>query len=74
MFILKWPSPASFCLLSVFFKQILQFLQQINVKNIHPAGIWCWDLNPPPVEQESPPKATEAGYLHFLKLTLSAPR
>ena len=36
-----------FHLFSVFFKQTIQFLQQINVKNAHPvygAGIWTHDL------------------------------
>ena len=29
------PTPASFCLFSVLFKQTIQFLQQINVKKCH---------------------------------------
>ena len=36
------PSPASFSLNFCLFKQTIQFLQQINVKNVHPvygAGI-----------------------------------
>ena len=41
-FLKNGPSPASFSFLFSFFKQILQLLPQINVKNVHPvygAGI-----------------------------------
>ena len=41
------PTPASFSFIFGLFKQTLQFLQQINVKNVHPvygAGIWTHDL------------------------------
>ena len=37
-----------FILFSVFFKQTIQFLQEINVKNVHPvygARIWTHDLS-----------------------------
>ena len=36
------------------FKQTLQFLQQIYVKEC-PSSLWCRDLNPQPSEHESPP-------------------
>ena len=45
-FLMGHPRPL-FRLFFVFFKQILSFLQQINVKNIHPesgAGIQTHDL------------------------------
>ena len=43
-----------FRLFSVFFKQAIQFLQQINVKNVMcPSSIQCWDLNPRPLKHES---------------------
>ena len=42
------PTPASFSFISGLFKQtLLQFLQQINVKNVRPvsgAGIWTQNL------------------------------
>ena len=34
-FLKKWPTPASFSFIFGHFKQTLQFLQQINVKNVH---------------------------------------
>ena len=40
-----------FCLFLVFFKQTLQFLQQINVKK-YPSSVRCWDLNPQPSHNE----------------------
>ena len=49
-FYLLWkngPTPASFSFIFGLFKQTLQFLQQIYVKNVHPvysAGIWTHDL------------------------------
>ena len=53
-----------FCLFLVFFKQKIQFLQQINVKNVHPVygtGIQTHDLlnmsrHPLPLDQGSRPK------------------
>ena len=42
------------------FKQTLQFLQPINVKK-YPSSIRCWDLNPQPLEHESPPITTRPG-------------
>ena len=41
------PTPASFLLIFSLFNQAIQFLQQINVKNVHPvygAGIQTHDL------------------------------
>ena len=42
------PTPASFSYIFSVFKQTLQFLQQINVKNVHPlysAGIQTHNLS-----------------------------
>ena len=39
-------------------KQYLQFLQKINVKNVHPVPMQRWDLNPQPYLQEFPPETT----------------
>ena len=47
MFFLNGPTPASFFIYFRLFKHTLQFLQQINVKNVHPvhnAGIWTHNL------------------------------
>ena len=49
-----------FRLFLVFFKQTIQFLQQINVKKC-PSSIWCRDSNPQPLECESPPITTRPG-------------
>ena len=55
------PTPASFLFLfSVFFKQTLQFLQQINVKKC-PSSIRRRDSNPRPFEHESSPITTRPG-------------
>ena len=27
-----------------------------------PSSIWCWDLNPQPLEHESPPMSTRPGF------------
>ena len=46
-YFLNGPIPSSFSFISVIFKQTLQFLQQINVNNIHPvssAGIRTHNL------------------------------
>ena len=46
-FFKKWTLLGLFLFIFVFFKQTLQFLQQINVKNVHPvhgAGIRTHDL------------------------------
>ena len=39
----KWANPGLFFVYFCLFKQILQFLQQINVKKC-PSSIQCWDL------------------------------
>ena len=49
-----------FCLFSVFFKQTLQFLQQINVKKC-PSSIRRRDSNPRPLDREPPPITTRPG-------------
>ena len=44
---LNWPTPASFSFILGLFKQTLQFLQQMYVKNVHPvygAGIRTHDI------------------------------
>ena len=38
----------------LFYKQTMQFLQQINV-NKCPSSLWYQDLNTQPLEHESPP-------------------
>ena len=43
----KWANPGLFSSISGLYKQTIQFLQQINVKNVHPvngAGIWTHNL------------------------------
>ena len=53
--ILKWSIPGSFFIYFRLFKQILQSIQLINMKNVHPVySIRCCDLNPRPSEHESP--------------------
>ena len=49
-----------FRLISVIFKQTVQFLQQIYVKKC-PFSIRCRDLNPRPTERESLPITTRPG-------------
>ena len=44
------------------FEQTFQFLQKINAAKC-PSRIWCWDSNPHPLEQESPPITTRQGHL-----------
>ena len=42
----KWANPGLFFVYFCLFKQTLQFLQQINVKNVQPvssAGIWTYN-------------------------------
>ena len=44
----KGPTPVSFSFIFGLFKQTIQFLQEIIVKNVHPvysAGIWTHDLS-----------------------------
>ena len=55
-------SPASFLFIfSLFLKNTLQFLQQINVKNVHPES-HCWDLNPRPSKHEFHSITTKPGH------------
>ena len=47
-FFKKWAKPGLFLMYFGIFKQTIQFLQQINVKNVHPvcgARIWTHDLS-----------------------------
>ena len=53
----------------VFFKQTIQFLQQINVKKC-PSSIWCWDSTRWPSEHESPPITTRPGFLPNVAMIL----
>ena len=53
VFFLNWTFPVSFYLLLVFFNQTLQFLSQINVKNIH--QVWCMYSNLQPLDHVSSP-------------------
>ena len=57
---LKWTSLGFFYVYFRLFKQALQFLQQINVKQC-PSSIRHWDSNPQPLEIESPPITTRPG-------------
>ena len=60
-FFLNWAnSGLFFVLFSVFFKQTLQFLQQINVKKC-PSSLRRRDSNPRPFEHESSPITTRPG-------------
>ena len=60
LFFFNGPIPASFSFIFGFFKQTLQFLQQIYV-NKCPSSIQCWDANPQPLERESLPITTGPG-------------
>ena len=60
------PTPASFWFIFGLFKQALQFLQKINVKNVHPVfsarnqthDLWNMSLFPKPLDQGSHPTLT----------------
>ena len=56
------PSPGSFSFIFRRFKHTIVkiVLQQINVKKC-PSSIRCWDLNPQPLEHESPPLTIRPG-------------
>ena len=58
---LNGPIRPLFRLFSVFFKQTIQFLQQINVKMSCPSSIWRQDSNPQPLEHETSPITTRPG-------------
>ena len=49
---LKWAIPYLFFIYFSLFKQILQIMKKC------PSSIRCWDLNPRPLEHESPPITT----------------
>ena len=53
IFFFQLAIPGLFLVCYSLFKQALQFLQQINVKNVHPVGILCCDSNPQPESQVS---------------------
>ena len=54
---LKWAILGLFFIYFRLFKQTLQFLQQINVKNVHPV-YGAGDSNPRLSEHDSPPITT----------------
>ena len=56
----KWANPGLFFVYFQSFQKTIQFLQQINVKKF-PSSIQCRDLNPEPLEHESPPITTRRG-------------
>ena len=56
----KWAIPGLSFIYFRLFKQTLQFLYQINVKNVHPEYSG-WYSNPCPLEHESPPITTRLG-------------
>ena len=65
--VLKWDYPGLFSIYFRLFKHKLQFLQQINVKNVHlvnGAGIQTHDL----WSLESPPITTRPGLLPAFKV------
>ena len=64
----KWANPGLFLIDFRIFKQALQFLQLINVKKC-PSSIQCWNLNPKPLGQKSPPITTRPGIPPFSSLS-----
>ena len=64
---LKRPTPASFSFIFLFFKQSLQFSQQINVKKC-PSRIRRWDSNSQLSDYKSPPLITRPGLLSYCLL------
>ena len=60
-----YPRPL-FNIFSVFFLQILQILQQNNVKKC-PSSRWRWDSNPQPSVHESASITTRPGLLYVQK-------
>ena len=58
----KWPSSASFPFILGLFKQIIQILQQINVKNCT-SNIWFRDSDSWPLEHQSFPIISRPGLL-----------
>ena len=59
VFLKNGPTPTLFDFFRLF-KHTLQFLQQLNVKNVHPR---CWDSNSWPLKHESPTITTRPGLL-----------
>ena len=57
---LNGPSPASFYLFSSFQTKIRYNFTTNKCENC-PSSIWCWDLNPRPMEHESTPITTRLG-------------
>ena len=55
------PRPLLSFIFGLFKQTSLQFLQQIQEKKC-PSSIWCRDLNPQPLEHESPPITTRPGF------------
>ena len=53
----EWTNSGLFLLIFSLFNQIIQILQQIKGKIVHPAS-QCWDSNTQSIDFESPPFAT----------------
>ena len=75
-YLIKMGPPCLFLIYFGLFKQTLQFLQQIDVKKVHPVyGAGVWTLNPQLLEHESPPITTGPGHLLMrCKLALKCPK
>ena len=58
---LNGPTPASFLFIFGLFKQTNIFIANQFEKNSWPSSIWRRDLNPRPLEDESPPITTRPG-------------
>ena len=59
---IKWATPGLFYhLFLVFLKQTSLHHFATNICEKCPSSKWCWDLNPRPLEHESPPIATRQG-------------
>ena len=63
---LNGPCTASYSFIFGLFKQIIQFLQLINVKKF-PFSIWRWYSNPHPLAHELSPITTTPGLPPFKK-------
>ena len=70
LFLKKWVILGLFFAYFRLFKQTLQFLQQINVKQC-PSNIQCWDSNSHTLEHESRPITTRPGLPPNLTLLFS---
>ena len=64
------PTRPLFLFIFGLFKQTIQFLQQMNVKNVMSIQYLGWDSNPRPLERESTPITTRPGlyiiFIHFV--------